>query len=233
MRYLYVPFRDTQLHGIIFGTTTPRILFIHGASEDGSARFDMLRQHLSKTGIASAAFDFIGAGQTGGEMLGSSLKERFEQSCAVIDSVHIHKPLVLVAASMGADTAIRLTQKYSVGALILFVPGVYARSAYTIPFGDEFSLILREDQSWEDSDAWDILAEFTGSLLVVAAQNDEVVPRALIDRLDESTPHARYKELFTVSHAPHALLPYLNDHHEEFARVFERVYHTIVSSPSV
>lgn len=233
MRHFDVPFKNTILRGTILGTMDPRILFIHGASEAGSARSEMLRQHLSKTGINSAAFDFIGAGQTGGEILGSSLQERFEQSCKVVDFLHMQKPLILVGTSMGADTAIRLTEKYPVSALILFVPGVYAQSAYTVPFGEEFSKIIRVEQSWYDSPAWSTLADFHGSLLVVRGEKDEDIPGEIFDKLDEATPHVRHKELVTVPGSPHRILPYLNDHHDQFARVLERVYHTIVTSLSL
>ncbi len=232
MRYFDATFHQVKLRGTIFGVSDPRVVCIHGASQEGSARFDMLRQHLSKAGIASLGFDFIGAGQTGGEVLGSSLKERLEQARTVIDSAHLQKPLVLIGASMGADTAIRLTREYPTSALMLFVPGVYARSAYAVPFGEEFSSILHEDRSWEQSDTWEILSEFTGSLFVIGAEEDEVVPREIIDRIIASAGNAKQKELHIVPRSPHRVLPYLNDHHDQFARVFEKVYHTIVNSQS-
>ncbi|MBI4253316.1 alpha/beta hydrolase [Candidatus Uhrbacteria bacterium] len=249
MRHIEVPYHGTILRGTTMGVVDPRVVCIHGASDDGSARFDMLRHHLAKIGIASFAFDFIGAGQTGGDMstsslkMGSgsispsefvpdpiffSLKARLGQACAVIDTTTHQAPLAIIGASMGADTAIRLSEKYPTSALILFVPGVYARAAFTAHFNEDFTRIIRQPQSWEDSESFDILSRFHGSLLIVGARNDDVVPCELIDRLLASAGQARHKELTIVHGSDHSILPYLSDHPKEFARVFEKVYHAIL-----
>lgn len=228
MRHLEVPFKKTVLRGTIMGTIDPRVVCIHGASQEGSVRFDTLRHHLAKVGIASLSFDFIGAGQTGGSITASSLKDRFEQACAVIDATPHHAPLALIGASMGADTAIRLTQNYPTSALILFVPGVYAKEAYTASLTEEFTTILHEERSWERSESFDILSRFQGTVLIIAAENDMVVSREIIDRLLASATQAKHKELHVIPRSSHQVLPYLSEHQKEFARVFEKVYHAIL-----
>lgn len=233
MRHFDIPYKHAVLKGTIYGTGDPRIIFIHGASETGSARFDMLRQHLAKLGIASVAFDFVGHGQTGGDIVGSSLADRFEQARTVIDSMRFKKPLIFVGASMGADTAIRLTRYCPVATLILFVPAFYPRRAFSAPYTDAFHDAINADEDgWKQSDAWDILQEFDGSLLVIGAQNDGLIPAEIYDSCDDRTPQAHYKELYIVLGSPHRILPYLSDHPDQFAQVFERVYHVIVSSPT-
>lgn len=229
MRYFDVPYKNTVLKGTIHGTGDPRMLFVHGASQVGSARSDMFRQHLAKSGIASAAFDFIGAGETGGDIFKTSLEDRFSQARAVLDSVHLLKPLILASTSMGADTALRLTQRYPVGTLILFVPAFYSREAYRVPFQEHFDTIYAREDKWRDSDTWDILRAFTGSLLVIGAGNDEEISHEIYDAIDEATPNVKYKELYIVPRAPHRVLLYLGEHREEFARVFERIYHCVVT----
>jgi pimeloyl-ACP methyl ester carboxylesterase len=232
MRYFDVPYNHALLKGTIHGVAHPRVFFVHGAADEGSARFEMLRQHLAKVGIASAACDFIGAGQTGGDIVGTTLKDRLNQARSVIDALPMQKPLIIVGASMGADTAVRLTQHYPVSTLILFVPAFYAREAYTAPFKTWFHDAIVKEGGWKDADTWGMLAAFTGSVLVVAAENDEAIPNEIYDMIDASTPNAKYKELYIVPRSPHRILPYLTDHREEFARVFERVYHAIVSVAS-
>ncbi len=233
MRYLDIPHIETILRGSICGVTDPRVVCIHGATTNGSAYFETLRLHLAKVGIASLAFDFIGAGKTGGDMNVSSLKDRFEQARSVIDGVAHHLPLVLIGASMGADTAIRLSQQYPTSALILFVPGVYARHAYTVSFNEEFTSMLRSERSWEDSESFDILSRFSGSLLIIGAGDDEVVSREILDRLLSSAKNAHKKELTIVPRSSHSILSsYFPAHQKEFVRVFEKVYHAIVGSSS-
>ena len=228
MRYLAIPYKEATLHGSIYGTIDPRVVCIHGGSQAGSARFEMVRQHLAKVGIASLSFDFIGAGKTGGDIHLSSLKDRFEQAITVIDKTAHRRPLAIIGASMGADTAIRLSEQYPTSALILFVPGVYAKAAYVVPFSEEFTVILHGERSWKDSESFDILSRFTGSLLIIGAENDEVVPHEILDRLMESAPYAKHKELFIVPRSPHRILGYFSDHQKEFARVFEKVYHAVL-----
>ena len=233
MRFFDVPFATTVLKGTIHGIGDPRILFVHGATLAGSARSDMLRQHLAKSGIASAAFDFIGAGETGVDIFGSSLDDRLSQARAVIDAIHFSKPLILVGTSMGADTVLRLTQHYPVSTLILFVPAFYSKDSYAVKFVDNFDIIYARENKWKDSDAWDILREFAGSLLVIGAQNDEEISNEIYDAIDEATPNVKYKELYMVPRAPHRILQYLGEHREEFARVFERIYHRVVTPPGI
>lgn len=74
---------------------------------------------------------------------------------------------MVFGSSMGAYNAIRLTQLHRVDALVLIVPGVYTPSAYEVPFGPDFSAIIRRERSWIDSDAWDILSRFEGRLHIV------------------------------------------------------------------
>jgi pimeloyl-ACP methyl ester carboxylesterase len=178
---------------------------LHGAGQSESARFSRLRQELFDRGILSAAFDFIGHGRTGGNLQGSSLRQREEAAAAVIRFTG-QEPLTLIGASMGGHTAIRLTRRFTVEALVLLVPAVYARQARDLPFGPEFSAAIRRPMSWLDSDAFDILSDFRGNLLVVAAESDEVIPRPVIERIHASAARARTREIHTVPGSGHRSL---------------------------
>lgn len=81
-----------------------------------------------------------------------------------------------VGVSMGAYNALQLSKMVPLRSLILMVPGVYATPAYPVKFGPDFSAIIRQDRSWDATDAWAIAAEFTGDLLVIAAENDTIIP---------------------------------------------------------
>ena len=63
--------------------------------------------------------------------------------------------------------------------LILLVPAVYTPQAYEIPFRSRrFQPSFASPDSWQDSDAFRILEEFNGNLLVIAAEADAVIPMA-------------------------------------------------------
>ena len=188
-------------------------LVLHGAGKSSRTRFSRMRESLNDQGITSASFDFIGHGKTGGEILGTSLHGRTKQAAAVIRQSCI-EPLTLIAASMSAYTAIKLTKIFSVNNLILLVPAVYTPSAYNIDFGPEFSAAIRTPNSWQDSDAFNILEGFKGNLLVIAAEHDNVIPIKVIERIHKSARHAKTNLLHIVPDSAHlSLFPKLQDFH--------------------
>lgn len=124
------------------------VLCLHGGGTSTRQFFKTIRKELWKQQIPSAAFDFVGHGETGGRLQSSSLKQRFHHSCEVIDFLKLSHPLSIMAASMSGYTAIKLLEKYEVRDLILFVPAVYHADANAIPFDQGFSEIIRKPKSW-------------------------------------------------------------------------------------
>lgn len=207
-----VPFKETKLIGeIVPAGIRPHVLCLHGAGQSTRRRYQSwLVEALLEVGIGCCIFDMIGHGDTAGELGATTLKERTDQAVAVIDELQLAKPLIVIGSSMGAYNALKLTELYPVAALVLVVPAVYAEEAYTVPFGIGFTEILRRPHSWEESDAWEILARFTGRLLIMAAEHDEVIPAGLIDRLYGSADKASQRTIHTTSGAGHAIISYLH-----------------------
>lgn len=191
----------------------PRILLIHGAGASERGRFAPLRSTLHGCGIGSTAFDCIGHGETGGALHDSSLRSRTQQAEAVLDAPHGAALRAVVGTSMGAYNAVKLLETRALEALVLVVPGVYTPEAYDLPFGAGFSAVIRQERSWERSDAWDILGNFTGRLLVIAAEHDAVIPREIPERLFASAHQASWRKLCVVPGAEHNRL---------FSRLAER-----------
>ncbi len=186
-------------------------MVLHGAGKSSRARFLRIRESLNVHGIPSASFDFIGHGETGGELFGSTLDERTEQAAAVVGHA-CKEPLTLIAASMSAYSAIRLTQIFAVKNLILLVPAVYTAHAYDLAFGSEFSAAIRVRDSWQDSDAFSILEGFAGQLLVMAAQHDNVIPTGVVEGIRASAKNAKTNVLHVVPDSEHlSLFPGVQD----------------------
>ena len=199
-----LPFADHILKGDSYQAGCNTIV-LHGAGKSARTRFTRLRQALDARGLPSASFDYIGHGDTGGSLLGSSLHQRTEQASAVIRHA-CREPLTLVGASMSAHTAIKLTEQFFVNNLILLVPAVYCARAYTLPFGPDFSAAIRVPGSWRDSDAFSILSAFKGSLLVVAAESDDVIPVDVVEKIHASATNARTRDLHIVPGSGHLSL---------------------------
>jgi len=187
----------------IAGHSSRQTVLIHGAGASVRGRFAPLRSTLHKRGIGSTAFDCIGHGETGGSLAESSLISRTRQAEAVINAQPRGVSLAIVGTSMGAYNAIKLLETQKVEALVLVVPGVYTPEAYELPFGAEFTAVIRKERSWENTDAWGILEQFTGKLLVIAAEHDTVIPAEIPERLVQSACKASWRKLHVVPGAEH------------------------------
>lgn len=219
-----LPCGDHLLHGDQLHCAQPRthLLLLHGAGNGQRAPFLPLRQTLQQQGIASTAFDFVGHGDTGGSLTGSCLAHRVRQAETVLVASGLHtQPLALLGSSMGAYIAIRLLGDIQCSHLILQVPGAYTPDAFAVPFGPAFSAVLRQPDSWLDSDAWDRLAGFRGHLLLVEAEHDAVIPRALSQRLHDSASQAKSRSRLLIDGAGHLLAAHWQAH-PDAARCYQQ-----------
>ncbi len=224
MEPIAVPFENLVIKGdILPGGTQPDVLCLHGAGTSERSRYAFLRDVLWNNGISSCAFDFIGHGETGGDMSQSSLESRTLQAKKVIETVEVQKPLRIIAGSMAGYNAIKLMEFYPVGCLVLFAPAVYRNDSYSVHFGPAFSELIRKEGSWNDTDAWDILGRYRGKLLIVCGDGDEVVPVALTQKIYDSASNASLRELMIIPGVTHAIMNHLKEHPEEFSRVSEKI----------
>jgi hypothetical protein len=191
---------------VLAGASAPSLLVLHGAGQSCRERFRELREYFLGYGIGSVAFDFVGHGDTGGDLRSSSLKSRTEQACAVIEAVSLPQPFSVLAGSMGGYTAVTLLARYRIASLILIGPAMYAAEAYAIPFNRGFTETIRRPDSWEHSDAWGMLAGFTGRLLVIAGEKDAVIPPGVIRRIHDSARNATERTLYVARGASHMII---------------------------
>jgi len=184
---------------------------------------------LARKGITSCSFDFIGHGETGGSLAGSSLESRVNQASAVIDSQALAQPLSIVASSMGGYVAIKLAELYKVENLILLAPAVYTTNAYRTPFGPAFTEAIRSPFSWRETDAWKILENYSGNLVIYGAEKDQVIPREVIERIHDSARNAKSREITIMEEATHSLAKWL-DERPDSLRVISKKISDLVKS---
>lgn len=223
-----VDFGNVKLIGdAICQNNQPDLLFLHGGGALGKIRFDRLRDVLSNKKIGSCAFDFIGHGETTGNIAASSLESRAKQTLAVIESQKLLQPLSVVASSMSGHIAIKLTKFLNIANLILIAPAIYTSKAYAVSFGPMFSEIIRAPYSWRDSDVWEILKDYKGSLLIFAAGKDQVIPDEVIKRIYNSAASANSKEIITFKNATHPLIEWLNERPNHLEQVSDKIYNAV------
>jgi esterase/lipase len=223
--YFRVDFEDRTLAGdVISKNSRPEVLILHGAGNADRKNFRLFRQELLNHEISSAAFDFVGHGDTGGELKCSSLISRTEQACSVVDSLNIEQPFSVIGASMGAYTAVKLLECYQIKNLVLIVPAMYDSKAYQVAFNKGFTEIIRRPQSWDHSDAWQILSEYKGRLFIIAAENDQVIPSGVVNRIYDSAVKAEKRTLYFAPQTSHAVLTDLRSNNPDgFRSVFDQI----------
>ncbi len=223
--FIQVDFESHTLIGdILSAGNSPRVLVLHGAGNSNRGRFQMLREELFAKGISSVTFDFVGHGDTGGDLKSSSLSSRTRQVCRIVDALNLQQPLSVIGASMSAYTSVKLLEHFHIKNLILLVPAMYTSQAYSVPFNRGFSDIIRQPQSWVQSDAWRLLADYTGRLMIVAGENDQVIPRAVIDRIYDSAVNAAARKLYIAPNASHFVFTDLRENDpDEFKYVFDQI----------
>ena len=223
--FIQVDFESHTLIGdILSAGNSPRVLVLHGAGNSNRGRFQMLREELFAKGISSVTFDFVGHGDTGGDLKSSSLSSRTRQVCRIVDALNLQQPLSVIGASMSAYTSVKLLEHFHIKNLILLVPAMYTSQAYSVPFNRGFSDIIRQPQSWVQSDAWRLLADYTGRLLIVAGENDQIIPHAVIDRIYDSAVNAAARKLYIAPNASHFVFTDLRENDpDEFKYVFDQI----------
>jgi len=187
------------------------LLFLHGAGKATKERAWPIAKLLAeRCAISSFGFDFSGHGASTGQLENSSLQRRSNEAFAALSASGLKEPVGICAFSMGGHIALELLGRVRTRALILFYPAVYAADAVPLRFGDAaFSATIRRERSWENAEVLANLAEFHGDLLIVSGENDEVIPREVLDSIINSASAARSRELVVVPKAPHLLLPAL------------------------
>lgn len=197
-----VPMRGYTLHASYLGPRERTALLLHGGGDRSSADIFPLRVDLAERGIGTLALDHRGHGLTGGSPEESSLALRVEEARAAIDAIRPRQLLGAVSMSMGGYVAVRLSQVVSLNALVMIAPAMYDGKAFTAPFGPAFSHIIRRHESWRDSDAFAILKEFAGWILIVVGEQDRTIPAGVIEAcVDAITPsHFALISLLGVDH---------------------------------
>lgn len=207
--------------------STPQILCMHGAGSSNRQRFLPMRQLLADNGISSCALDFLGHGQTGGNMYDSGLKPRTEQAGLVIEKLKMES-LVLIGSSMGGFNAIKLTEIYPVKLLVLIVPAIDGSKLYDINFSEKFTSFIHKPKSWDDTDAWEILNKYKGKILIVTGGKDDVVPSEITQKIYDSAINSSHREVMTFSDAPHRIfVDYFNKHPDALKKLCAKIVELI------
>ncbi|MEU0970335.1 alpha/beta fold hydrolase [Streptomyces sp. NPDC005917] len=203
------------------GAAGPTVVLLHGAGNGSEKRLRPLLAEFTGHGCHTLAFDFSGHGESTGALGELSLRRRYEQATAVIDTqVPPGGPLILVGFSMSGQTVADLVRRYGerVSAIGLCSPAVYAPDAWDVTFGDgtgRFTEIIRTPDAWRRSPALEVLRTYEGRAVLAVPGTDAVIPPAVTAAVQDAlAARSRYTR-FELPDAEHRLGLWFHDHAED------------------
>lgn len=209
-----IRYGNVDLRGQRWNCESPKktVLIMHGAGTSSGKGFKNLQTYLHRHHYESITFDFLGHGETGGELKNSSLERRTEQALAVVHKFDLYTDLNIIGFSMGAHNALHIAAQASATRLGLAIPAIYSEKAEKIKFGPSFSSCIRRHRSWEDSKCFSIIEDFKGKLLIISAEKDMIVPAEIPCKLIELAKNCLDAEHHCIRHAGHDLDAHFSIH---------------------
>lgn len=202
----------------------PHVLSLHGAGPATKERVKYLAPLFLEKGFSMLAFDFSGHGESTGSLNESSLQKRIDEAHEAMKLLDPNAKLTVMGSSMGGHIALELLKTGRVENLILFCPAVYSDAAISLQFDQWFTEEIRKPDGWKSSSLFGELEKFTGRLIIVIWEEDNVIPQEVIGMLVASAKSITHRELIFVPGAWHAIHTWLEEHPEDFAHVTKKIF---------
>jgi uncharacterized protein len=202
----------------------PDFIFLHGGGETSyKERVYDIAEPIIKNNHNILSIDFSGHGTSTGELKKGSLKKRVIEAQAAIIAHAATSPLIICGASMGSYIALKMLERFQVDTLILMCPALYDGQAYNVQFDQGFTEILRRPESWQNTDVLDTLRAFTGKLLIIIGDKDEVIPAGIIELILQNSVNVQKKELYIIPQCPHKINVWLADNPQELRNMRQKI----------
>lgn len=197
--------------GDTLGDGTAATLFLHGAGHSNRQRQRTLREYLCQAGMNSVAIDFSGHGDSTAHTP-NSLSKRLDEAQQATSFLSAG-PHTVIGSSMSGEIAIRLAcaPGNHFTHLVLLVGAIYDRAAFNLPFGPQFSAVIRQPQSWRHAATLELIASYTGDLTIIRALDDAVIPHDIADLLVAGATMARTRRIVDLEGCDHKVSERLRD----------------------
>ena len=187
------------------GKAPPTVICLHGGGPTNRHSTEYLATALQAKGKTVIRFDFSGQGDSTGKMAESSLKKRLFETESVLDYFGLTDKISVIGTSMGGYIACSLAKEVPLENLVLFGPAAYTTKAWEVEFGSGFTEIIREENSFLDSDILDLSNHFTGNALLIFGEDDEIIPKEVVDLYRQVLSRCSRFEEHTIAGCPHPI----------------------------
>ena len=215
----------------------PAVLAIHGARSDFT-KMNALLFPLQKQGASTMSFHMSGHSLASKVAINAtSLKNNLAEATHFFEKLD-GRPCTVIGHSLGGALACKLVAAYPdrIANLVLFCPAIYGESAYRYPFGASFKDAISIPYGFLDSDSFQALYEFKGTVILVIGQYDglcsfahgknkgisaglvhvdgverySAIPKQVIDKIKASVPEQQLQQI-TLPGCDHAISTWLRN----------------------
>ncbi len=184
----------------------PGVILLHGSGSTGETDFDTAAE-IAKNGIIGFAFNFRGCGISDGNFEDQTIGGGLDDARHAIEVFSKEKKLDrnrtgISGGSFGAFIASTLAPSYNFKSMVLRVPAAYSPNLLDYKHVD-FKRELQQDH--RKSISYERIGQFKGSLLVIRAELDEIIPKRMVDKYYNDAVEANRREMFLLEGAPHSI----------------------------
>jgi len=213
---IYIRVEGEHILGTLIspGALSPGVLFVHGWGGDQRQYLARARA-ITELGCVCLTFDLRGHAQTQTQHETVSREESLRDILAAYDFLAAQPnvdsdSIAVVGSSYGGYLAALLTALRPVRWLALRVPALYKDSEWSLP---KFKLRTEQDLakyrlqpvSPEESKALRACHAFTGDVLLVESEHDDVIPHQVVVNYREACKSARSLTYRLIEGADHGL----------------------------
>jgi alpha/beta superfamily hydrolase len=203
------------------------VLIPGGGKIIGASRFDVLQKELFENKIGSISINFKGIEGSGGTIEEDSLEGRIDTTIKIIDWIRENynfKILSLYGVSMGGPVVLSVQNKIQCnGKIIIHTPAAYATEASSINFNEQFTTILRTPNSWKNSDSFDLLKQFSNSILLILHSLDEIIPNEISETYTQIVLQKNNSKIIQIDGAKHSIWTSDEENNEFKALVIQEI----------
>jgi dienelactone hydrolase len=213
--------QDETLRGVLFipdgKGSFPGVIFYHGR---GSSRKNYLpiASMLAENGILALAFDFRGCGESDGEFRNQTHGMGIEDGKAALEFLltqNVDKQRIGIQGTSfgGYVTGMVLIDYNFIKSVVLRAPS--AHSDKTLDHkGEVEDGYFTKRENWINSSSYKGLGKFTGNLLVIESEKDELLMSEEVQKYYKVAINALKRKLFLQKNVSHSLSDNPEGRHE-------------------
>ena len=201
----------------------PTVLCLHGSVPGNRQRSAYLAKPLAEYGVSCLRFDYIGHGESSGDLTKATLHHLIQQAKDALTLMDPHKDLTVMGFSLGGGPALGILPELRIRKLALFAAGAWSDEALHAPYEERSQYHIHRAEQAQNASGLKNLGAFTGNFLSVIGSEDDTIAPQVTKQFIERSAQAASRDFIIIPGAPHILLDWFATHPAEQQELTSRV----------